>query len=260
MTALAADRGTQLSEPDLITRGAAASVTVYAGSMVSLDTSGYFRPARASQTDKVIGIAYGDRVVNGAVAAAKSVTVRRDKAGWFVNSGSTDAIAITDIGKDCFAADDQTVALTDGGGLRVRAGRIVDVHTTHGVLVDFRPASPRLVAVDVDMADASTADNEYVASPVAGKVVKISAATKVATTTADSAITTAIQPAAGGGFTAITGGAITIAFASAAIGKSYTVTPTAANTVAVGDTLRVTTDGAGSAVVPMRVTFLIEVA
>ena len=260
MTALSADRSTTLSQPDLMTRGAAASVTVYAGSMVALDTSGYFRPARASVTDKVIGINYGDKVANGSTAGAKNITARRDIAGWFANSASTDAIAITDVNRDCYAVDDQTVALTDGGGTRVRAGKIVDVHATHGVLVDFTPTSGKLVSVTVDLADVSTSSSAYVASPVAGKVVGITAVTEAAVTVADSAVTTAIQPAAGGGFTAITGGGFTVAVTGSAIGKSYSATPTAANTVAVGDTLRVSSDGASTTTSLLRVTFLIAAA
>jgi hypothetical protein len=260
MTALGADRQTVLSKPDLITRPMAASVTIYAMSMVSQDSSGNARPARANTTDKVIGINYGDKVANGAVAGAKSVTVRRDVAGWFTNSGSTDAIAITDIGRDCYAVDDQTVALTDGGGARPRAGKIVDFATASGVLVDFSPESARLVSVELQIADVSTADTEYAVAPVAGKIVKITAVTKAAVTVADSVVTVALQPAAGGGFTDVTGGVITVATVGSAIGKSYQVSPTAANTVAPGDTIRVTTDGGSTTTSLLRVTVLIAAA
>lgn len=262
MTALAADRnpGTYTSEPGLISLPMAASVTIYAGAMVAMDSSGYARPARASQTDKVIGVNFGDKIVNGTTAGAKSVTVRSDKIAWFGNSASTNAIAITDIGRDCFAADDQTVSLTDQSGTLVRAGKIVGYSSTYGVGVDFAAGTAKLVALTVDLADVSTASSAYVVSPIAGKVVKIVSALNAAITVADSALTTAIQPAAGGGFTAITGGSWTVAYSGSAIGDSDTATPTAANTVAVGSTLRVTTDGGSTTTAALTVTFLIAAA
>lgn len=259
MTALTADRQTTLSKPDVMTRGVAASVTCFAGAMISLDVAGYFRPTRANTTDRVVGINFGDKVV-GTTAGAKKCTVRRDTAGWFANSASNDAIGVADIGRDCYAVDDQTVALTDGSGTRPRAGRIAEVDSATGVLVDFRYAEPKLISITVDMTDVSAADSEHIACPVAGKVVGIYAVIENAVTGADSAVTTAIQPAAGGGFTPITGGGFTVAVSGSGAGKSYTATPTGANTVAPGDTLRVTSDGASSTTSLMRVTFLIAAA
>jgi hypothetical protein len=239
-----------------MTRGAAASVTVFAGSMVSLDTSGYFRPARASTTDKVIGVNYGDKVVNGSTAGAKNVTVRRDTGAWFANSASTDAIAITDVGRDCYAADDQTVALTDGAGTRVRAGKIADVHATHGVLVDFTQSGSagQLVAVQCRIADVSADSSAYAVCPVAGKIVKIISVLEGAITVADATVTCKI------GTTAITGGALTIATAGSAAGIVDQVEPTAANTVAVGSFLEADSDGGSTTSAGLVVTFLIAAA
>jgi hypothetical protein len=45
----------------------------------------------------------------------------------FFNSGGADTIAQVDVPKDCFLVDDQTVAKTDGGGARSRAGKIVAI-------------------------------------------------------------------------------------------------------------------------------------
>ena len=49
------------------------------------------------------------------------------EAGDFLvnNSASTDLITAADVGKDCYLVDNQTVAKTDGGGTRSRAGKIV---------------------------------------------------------------------------------------------------------------------------------------
>jgi hypothetical protein len=45
----------------------------------------------------------------------------------FGNSAAADAIALVNVGSDCFLVDDQTVALTNGGGTRSRAGKIINV-------------------------------------------------------------------------------------------------------------------------------------
>jgi len=55
----------------------------------------------------------------------------------FFNSGSADLIAQVDVGKDCFLVDDQTVAKTDGGGARSRAGKIMGLRDDGFVLVQL---------------------------------------------------------------------------------------------------------------------------
>lgn len=53
---------------------------------------------------------------------------------YFANSAAGDLIALADVGTDCFIVDDQTVAKTNGGATRSRAGKIIDVDAS-GVLV-----------------------------------------------------------------------------------------------------------------------------
>lgn len=45
----------------------------------------------------------------------------------FANSAAGDLIAQANVGADCYIADDQTVALTNGTNTRSRAGKIVAV-------------------------------------------------------------------------------------------------------------------------------------
>jgi hypothetical protein len=70
-----------------------------------------------------------ERVDNtGGADGAKTVTVRRGI--WrYLNSAGADLITRVHIGQDCFLVDDETVALTNGGGTRVLAGRVADVET-----------------------------------------------------------------------------------------------------------------------------------
>jgi hypothetical protein len=65
------------------------------------------------------------------------VEIERDQEYRFNNSAAGDAIALTDVGNDCYGVDDNTVAKTDGGGTRSKAGVIVDVDA-QGVWIKFK--------------------------------------------------------------------------------------------------------------------------
>ena len=72
------------------------------------------------------------------------------------NSAGGDAIAIDDIGKDCFIVDNQTVALTDGSGTRSRAG-VIDGVDSSGVWVQMAFGSDHGAAIDAAQAAADAA-------------------------------------------------------------------------------------------------------
>jgi hypothetical protein len=137
MTALAKDRG-DVKRRRLGDRNfpVAANVVIFSGAMVSLDNTGNLRPARASTTDKVVGVSKARYDNTGGAAGAISAEVESDFAYAMINSSAGDAIALTDIGADCYAVDDQTVALTNGTNTRVKAGVVQNV-TADGVWVRF---------------------------------------------------------------------------------------------------------------------------
>lgn len=140
MTALVADRNT----PQM---GAHAQVDslycplavakVFKGSLVGINGSGYLEPAASGSNKqlKIIGCSDSDTTDNSAGNAGdKSVKVKR---GVFklANSAGTDAITAADLGRICYAADDQTVARTPSLGARPPAGRVRQVDSD-GVWVD----------------------------------------------------------------------------------------------------------------------------
>ncbi len=123
-------------EPTEMTFGMAASTTIYIGSMVAINASGYAVPASADASLKIVGCATGPTaglpgasVVSTSVAGATNINVRRG-VFFFENSASTDAITIAHVGRLCYVVDDQTVALTSGGGVRPVAGTIMGVSTS----------------------------------------------------------------------------------------------------------------------------------
>lgn len=128
MTAQSADRmvarfGNE-AVPDDGKIGLAASTTVYKGSLIARNFSGYAVPATSTGGNdfslRVIGVAR-EKVANSGSAGAKKVSYKRGVFD-FANSSSTDALTDADIDEACFAVDDQTVARTDGSGMRPFAG------------------------------------------------------------------------------------------------------------------------------------------
>lgn len=111
----------------------AAGVKLYAGSMVMID-AGYLKPAATATGKKICGRVeklYDNTAGSNGDLVAE---VRRGTFKWN-NSSSGDLIAQADVGKVCYAVDDQTVAKTDGSAARSPAGVILQVEAD-GVFVE----------------------------------------------------------------------------------------------------------------------------
>ena len=102
--------------------------------------------------------------------------------------------------------------------------------------------------------DVSTADQIYIpiTDETAGEVIEIRTAIDAAITSVDAIIT----PKIGG--TAMTNGAITIAFTGSAAGTTDVARPTGARTVAAGDAIEIETNGASSTTSKLTVTIVIK--
>ena len=106
--------------------------------------------------------------------------------------------------------------------------------------------------ITAKIANISTASSTFVAIPDGGKVIKIFSALQAVIATANGAITFEI------GGTAITGGAISVAYSGSAVGDVDTAEPTAANEVAEGGTIEMITDGASTNAAVLYITFVIR--
>ena len=85
--------------------------------------------------------------------------------------------------------------------------------------------------------DISSADIVYVVTPIAGTISKIYSVINAAITSGDATVTAKL------GSTALTNGAITIAHSGSAAATVDSCTPTANNTVTVGQAITLQTDG-----------------
>ena len=114
--------------------------------------------------------------------------------------------------------------------------------------------SLKKVYLTTSIEDISTAGQIYVVSPVAGTITKIYSVINGAIATANSILTPKIAG------TAITGGAITVAFSGSAAGDVDSSTPTAANAITAGAAIEIETDGASSNTVEVVLTIEITLS
>ena len=126
MVALSAGRMTPKREGDDFADPVKAATKIFAGSLVCLDAAGWAVPGSVATTLIARGMAKGTVDNTAGANGALNVDVERG-VFRFANSAAGDLIARTEIGKDVFIVDDQTVAKTNGGATRSIAGKVVDV-------------------------------------------------------------------------------------------------------------------------------------
>ncbi|WP_224825601.1 hypothetical protein [Cognatishimia sp. MH4019] len=114
-----AERNTEMRQGDVFAYDLDAAAKINKGALVVLD-AGYAKAGFADNAVVTVGVA-----MDSADAAEGDLTVKA-RTGTFKFRGATgaDEITRTEIGKDCFVLDDETVAKTDGGGARSKAGRV----------------------------------------------------------------------------------------------------------------------------------------
>lgn len=115
---------------------------VYRGGMVGKDASGNAVAASSTLAQRVMGVAKGTVDNSAGSAGDKRVAILRG-AFYMTNGSSADALTAADIGEPCFVIDDQTVGRTSGtAGTRQVAGRVLNVDSTLGVLVEMLGTEP----------------------------------------------------------------------------------------------------------------------
>ena len=137
MTALTGARPTPELLGGVYSLPVAAAMLIHQGSLVAISAAGYATKGAVATTLKAFGRAEETVDNSGGAAGDKSVMVKTGIFRW-ANSAAGDAITTAEIGSDCYIVDDQTVAKTNGGNTRSRAGKIVFVDAD-GVYVQSGP-------------------------------------------------------------------------------------------------------------------------
>ena len=128
MAALSTARATKEREIREIGYPVDAGVKVIGGGMVAFNAAGYARPGANGTTSRCMGVATQTVDNTTGAAGAATVTVRRSCFAF-----ATTDVTIADIGKDCWAVDDQTVTKILPGVNPAKAGMIVSVEVVGAV-------------------------------------------------------------------------------------------------------------------------------
>jgi hypothetical protein len=231
MSALTASRSAPALGQDVIPKlldnpTPADNVHIWGGAMVAVDSSGYYRPAANGGTCvAVVGIADQecDNTVSGHAAGGIPGTniPFQVRSGTFKmnNSASADLIATANVGQDCFVVDDNTVALTDGNGTRLRAGKVFGVESD-GVWVTMSPVfAPQptsdsypetVISIPVTLASIATGAIAKFTPGFAGRIKSLTYVPSVPSSTAAKAATITPEIAS----TPLTGGVLALTTAN----------------------------------------------
>ena len=164
----------------------AASNAAYKGGIACIDLSTGRVERGHVETDLFYIGVFAETKASSASEQQVLVNLQREViAYWFINGSSIDD---TDIGSLCYIDDDQTVSTTASG--KSYAGRIWDVDTTLGVLVERLEAVPVPIAnldglpgVDTDPGTFAANDLVIADNPNSGAIMEIP------TTAANSTVT-----------------------------------------------------------------------
>jgi len=260
MTALSAARRNSLQRERgfIEAKPMAATLTVHQGGMAMRNASGYYTKATAALA--LVGVGrFLEGKTNAGSAGDDTVRIEEGIFNW-ANSSSDDEITIADIGKVCFAVDDQTVAKTSGSGTRSPAGIVMGVDTHLGVwvmmgeevLTAWLAQRKKMVPLRLTTLAGSGSPAYRTISPFSGLLTSIMSVIEAALTTANATLTASI------GGVAVTNGVITVTQAASAAGDKDSATPTAANYVNAGDELKIVVTGTQDAAAPANAVFEID--
>lgn len=131
MAPLTQDRLTAERAGKLLVLPMAASTTIFAGSLVAVNSDGYAVPGSTATGLTAAGRAE-EAKTNGTTAGAEIVRVLR---GTF-KFANLEADPVTKLLTTCYIADDQTVAATSGTNTRSVAGKVLAIDAD-GVWVEI---------------------------------------------------------------------------------------------------------------------------
>ena len=132
--ALSQPRSTLERGRDILVVPVAANAVIQQGGLVAVSAAGYAAPGAVSTTLKAGGRAEESVDNTGGADGARSVKLKR---GVFLfKNAAADPLTIADTLADCFIVDDETVARTNGGNTRSKAGKALEIEA-NGVWVEI---------------------------------------------------------------------------------------------------------------------------
>ncbi len=204
MTALSADKQVERYEGEIIALTVKAGTTIYKGSLVNVDDTGYAVPAANAASVVFMGVA-----MEGGTAGQVIRVYRRGIFKFAIPATAT----VADVGQRVYVADSATVTKTAGNGVYV--GRIIQVDSATSCWVDLEYGAPAtgtvadrsILSIPVKLANLADGDIVTTFTPgFAGTIEKISFVVTDPATTADKAATLNLEI----GTTNLTGGVLSL--------------------------------------------------
>lgn len=118
------DRHTPYRDGQLFAVPVAAATELFGGHIVAANAAGFALPGSATAANVTLGISDGWVDNSGGLAGDASVLVRRGKA-WFLANSTADPVTQSQVGRDCYVVDSQTVAKTSNANARPVAGKVL---------------------------------------------------------------------------------------------------------------------------------------
>lgn len=146
----------EIPDPALLSLPVEANTQIFAGTMVATNASGNAVPASSATAKIVWGRAergVNNLTTNSPFGAAQAQQVLVRKGPFYQNQDGT--ISQANVGQNCFAADDNTVSLSDLGGTRPFAG----------VIMPMQKGSAAALATSSQVAVWLGAPNAYALNP-----------------------------------------------------------------------------------------------
>lgn len=161
MTTLAADKVRTIEIGDINELPVIAADIIYEGAAVGDNGSGYARPLVAGDPFR----GFAERKVDNSAGAAGDLRVRLRRFG-LIQLPIT-SLAITDVGKDVFASDDDTFTLTQGSNTRIgyvercvsTGVGIIAFHESTGVIVELTDSTTGTANNTLEVVGATDASN-----------------------------------------------------------------------------------------------------
>ena len=114
-----------------------ANAVIDQGNLVCLDSTGY--AILATEATNLLPVGRAEESVDATGLSSGAITIKcRLGAFKFKNSSAGDAIGVTELLKDCYIVDGETVAKTNGGATRSVAGKVLAVESD-GVIASIGP-------------------------------------------------------------------------------------------------------------------------
>lgn len=105
------------------------------GERAFFDTSAGYVVAAAAVSTTLIPIGWFDESKTGDGVKKIGVTLDQEVDLCWLDNDDSNPVLTTDIGSECYVVDGRTVSISSGGSTRSKAGRVWDVDTSKGVLV-----------------------------------------------------------------------------------------------------------------------------